>query len=388
MLKIMWHSSPPWNYTGYGVQSYGFVKRLIRAGHQVVFVPTCQLHYAPAIQWDGITIYPPGFLSNGEDGLMEWSKRWRPDVEFTLTDVWIYRKDIGMHLRNWHPFVPIDHEPIVPQVAERLRYAKRPIAFSRFGYRVLSEAGFSPYYLPHGVDTSIYQPMKVDRKKILGTDADFVVGIVADNTGTRKALNIQFEGFAKFRRKHDNVKLYCHSIAERITSGLDLVELARLLGILNDVIFIDKWQYMEGVSPQNMAKLYNSFDVLCAASYGEGFGLPIIEAQACGVPVIVSDFSAMSELCGSGWKVKSRPIYTIFSSYQAMPDADEIAEALERCYKMRNRDELKYCALQFAMQYDFDTVFKQYFVPLLNEIEEKRNFTMTCEYPTYNVSWS
>lgn len=37
---------------------------------------------------------------------------------------------------------------------------------------------------------------------------------------------------------------------------------------------------------------------------GEGFGIPIIEAQAAGCPVIVTDCTAMTELCLSGWLIE------------------------------------------------------------------------------------
>jgi glycosyltransferase involved in cell wall biosynthesis len=42
--------------------------------------------------------------------------------------------------------------------------------------------------------------------------------------------------------------------------------------------------------------VYNLFDLFCLTTHGEGFGLPIAEAHAVGKPVLVTDFSACTEL--------------------------------------------------------------------------------------------
>lgn len=52
------------------------------------------------------------------------------------------------------------------------------------------------------------------------------------------------------------------------------------------------------VTDTEMPLLYNSADVLVYTSLYEGFGLPILEAMACGTPVITSDLSAMKEIGG------------------------------------------------------------------------------------------
>jgi glycosyltransferase involved in cell wall biosynthesis len=49
-----------------------------------------------------------------------------------------------------------------------------------------------------------------------------------------------------------------------------------------------------------MAKIYSAMDVLLNPAMGEGFGITVLEAQACGTPAIVTDFSAMTEVCGGG----------------------------------------------------------------------------------------
>ncbi len=52
--------------------------------------------------------------------------------------------------------------------------------------------------------------------------------------------------------------------------------------------------------PQAMAEVYRKCDLLCFASTYEGFGLPIIEAQASGRPVITSCVASMPEVAGKG----------------------------------------------------------------------------------------
>jgi glycosyltransferase involved in cell wall biosynthesis len=50
--------------------------------------------------------------------------------------------------------------------------------------------------------------------------------------------------------------------------------------------------------------LYRQADLLCFPSTYEGFGLPILEAQATGRPVVTSDLGAMKEVAGnSAWLI-------------------------------------------------------------------------------------
>lgn len=74
----------------------------------------------------------------------------------------------------------------------------------------------------------------------------------------------------------------------------ELQELARQLGIEDRVDF-------PGFIPvEEMAHLYNGAKLFIYPSYYEGFGLPPLEAMACGVPVITSNTTSIPEVVGDG----------------------------------------------------------------------------------------
>jgi glycosyltransferase involved in cell wall biosynthesis len=72
------------------------------------------------------------------------------------------------------------------------------------------------------------------------------------------------------------------------------------LGIAADVVFVG------GVPLEETARFYQAADVFVYPSFNETFGLPILEAMACGCPVVTSDTSAMPEIAG-GAAVLSNP---------------------------------------------------------------------------------
>lgn len=111
--------------------------------------------------------------------------------------------------------------------------------------------------------------------------------------------------------------------------GLDLHKLITSLGIAEKVLFPERYQYFNGFPAEFLALIYNSADVLLGASMAEGFGIPLIEAQACGTPVITTDFSAMPELVRWGYKIEPRDmLWTPMNSWQAWPDHEGITDAL------------------------------------------------------------
>lgn len=72
----------------------------------------------------------------------------------------------------------------------------------------------------------------------------------------------------------------------------ELDALVRELGIGDDVVFVG------GVPLEKTAAYYQAADVFVYPSFQETFGLPILEAMACGCPVVTSEVSAMPEIAG------------------------------------------------------------------------------------------
>jgi glycosyltransferase involved in cell wall biosynthesis len=138
-----------------------------------------------------------------------------------------------------------------------------------------------------------------------------------------------------------------------------------------NVVFCDQYHNILGFPSSYMVDVYRAADVLLSPSMGEGFGLPILEAQACGCPVIVGNWTSMPELCFAGWKVSGQRFYTPIGSFQYIPNIRDITWALRDAYAAKGNAELREQARQGALAYDADLVAETYWKPVLTKIEEE-----------------
>jgi glycosyltransferase involved in cell wall biosynthesis len=376
-VKIAWYSNAPWAGTGYGQQTDIFTELLAADGHDVAILANYGLNGAPR-GWKNMPVYPGGYDMWANDVLSLHSRHHFNESNgliLTLCDVWVIKNPVlkEMPLASW---VPIDHTPIPPKVAQFFHeYNAHPIAMSKFGLAELQNLGLDSSYVPHGIDTDVFRPMTEvggrSVREVLGLPADaFVVGMNAANKGSqkiRKSFPQVFLAFAMFQRKRPDAILYLHTEKFGHSAGVDLIRLAQACGVPEDSIrYTDQYAYRMGLKPELLAAMYSCFDVLASPSMGEGFGIPVVEAQACGVPVIVSDATAQPELCGSGWTVGGVPDWDeAQASWFHLPDVFEIAAAMDEAYEGQGDREK---ARQFALQYHHTTVYRDYWVPTLERL--------------------
>jgi glycosyltransferase involved in cell wall biosynthesis len=90
------------------------------------------------------------------------------------------------------------------------------------------------------------------------------------------------------------------------------------------------------LADEQVNRLYNLCDVTVLPSTGEGFGLPIIESLAAGVPVVATDYSACPELVrGRGELARILTTVTAGTNLieQAVLDVDDLAARIEKLYR-------------------------------------------------------
>lgn len=387
-MRILWSSNAPWGQTGYGNQTALFAPRLASLGHEIALfgwwgLQGGILNYSleHADQWRDFLVYPAYRDGYGNDLVSAHGENHRADLVISLIDAWVLDERRHGAASRWAPWFPIDHEPIPPAVLKKVAAAAAPIVYSRFGELMMHDAGLDCLYVPHGVDTAKLTPGdKREARARLGLHADeFVALMVAANKGTpsRKAFPQALEGFAGLARRHGDARLYLHTNLDTTAGGVALDDMIELYGIESRVTVANQYAIATGAhSTEHMRDLYRAADVLLCPSWGEGFGIPIVEAQACGCPVIVGDWTSMPELCFAGWKISrfdALPFLTPANAYQFIAHPGAIEESLEQAYQTSDerRDLLAEAARAGAMPYDADAVAAQYWRPALDEIARR-----------------
>ncbi|MFZ5366037.1 MAG: glycosyltransferase family 4 protein [Patescibacteria group bacterium] len=79
-----------------------------------------------------------------------------------------------------------------------------------------------------------------------------------------------------------------------------LPEVCEILQLIKVLKLEDRVIRLGWIPEEDLVKIYNLAQVYCQPSFYEGFGLPVLEAMACGCPVVASKTSSLPEICGEG----------------------------------------------------------------------------------------
>lgn len=380
-FRWLWHSNAPHAGTGYGNQTAVFTPRIQAAGYGMTISAFWGREGAPAMNEHGILELPRYRDPYGNDVIEAHRAFSKSDAVISLIDPFVNDPRVWSSF-PWCAWTPVDSAPVAPENLAALKVARWVWSMSKFGHEQLTAAGLKPAYVPHGIETKIYRP--VDRAKArrsveaflkVDLQGKFLVVTVAANKGapSRKNFAGMFEAFAGFAKSHPDAVFYLHTDAAGRYGGDDLLALAQAAGVADRLIFPPEYNLMLGlIPPDYLNDVYNAADVYLLLSYGEGFGLPTVEAQAAGCPVIVADGSTGPELCFSGEVVPAVPVQALSGRYgcrwwMAIPGA--ATQALERAYQQQQDGERRTAASVGALAYDADKVFTDYMLPALRAME-------------------
>lgn len=246
----------------------------------------------------------------------------RPTFLWTIGDIWMVDYICSLPNRNkfkWVAYTPIDGEPIPHYWDPWFKNPDRLVMETQYGYDMVKS--FNPQidhrWIYHGCNPRKYYPLPAGVKqnikkgihylKITGennltesiglNENDYVVGTFARNQ-PRKNYERNLKAFALFAKDKPNVKLWIH--ANPVDQGYNLVQIANYLGIQDKVIFSVRNAINNGMNEDEMNMVMNMWDVHFLPTQGEGFGIPILETMAAGVPQVVTDYTSHVEFAKHG----------------------------------------------------------------------------------------
>jgi hypothetical protein len=243
-------------------------------------------------------------------------------------------------------------------------------------------------------------PNKAAHRLAMGLDPDWkIIGTVMRNQ-RRKLFPDLLEAFSKYLSftGDKDTYLYCHTSYP--DNGWDLPQLMMKYGISSRVLFtysceecssltIGKFSdtvkqcrsckkyaakpcsVSSGATTEELAKIFNLFDLYIQCANSEGMGISQMEAAACAVPIMSTDYSAMEsivrKLNGYPIPVKTKVLELETGCYRAIPDIDEIVSYWKMFFGLSGEDRLeagRKARSAYEANFNWDEVVKKWMISL------------------------
>lgn len=367
-------------YTGFGTQTF-----LVLRGLQAKGIEVEQLGWwvKDEIVHRGIKIC--GLGEYGDlDRVIYHCNRFKPDIIFGLGDLHMIEymfKAPEEIKKRWIHWLPIDAEPYPHMMHDALAAVPNLVLMADFAKKMSSKFLPNAYMIPHGLDPNTFKPLpdRVNLRKKNKVDDSFVVILVAKNQW-RKYLDLAVESFARFSRGKDDVKFIMHTqiMALPKLRGWYIPHLVKMNTDAFDPELPRKLQVSSAqIHERLLNAVYNVADAYFLTSAGEGFGIPTVEAQMAGLPIIVPDFTTGREFVlpdgkeenrtGELVKIATRTVQSDAGVYRSLIDTEDAASKLEKLYRSWKSDKLlirRYAENSRRTsinKYNFETVITQWY---------------------------
>ena len=367
-MKVLWMSDAGCT-TGFGTVTHAIGERLVEDyGHELHVLGVnyrgdswpCQRpghdHVTP------MRLYRPNAIRNddifGMSRTIEMLGKVEPDVVVMLSDPQIIinflfknpQYDPEKILLRYRPiltYVPCDGISLPKPWTTVIPEVTNVIAMSEWGKKA-----YQPSRLVyHGVDTELWWPIeekpkttstgivcktKADCKRAFGYDPDkFLVGRV-DTNSARKDYPALVKALWPLMEKFFDIEAHFH--CEDATARDNGVRMQALFS--RSKVKPERFHFpglhnsFEGWVQQDMNVLMSAFDCFVSTSRGEGFGLTLAEAAACGIPIVAQNVSAIPEVVGPGGiLLEPKDTLTTPAGEETwLPDIPAFTAAIERLY--------------------------------------------------------
>lgn len=229
----------------------------------------------------------------------------KPVVVFTIWDpgrcLGLWQGAIQMAIDSPDPlemdlwgYFPVDaygptEDRLTGPVEETLRGYDRVLGYGEWGAsilkRTLGEGGKSVQWLPHGMDMRVWWE---DSPPMIESHGVRIGAVMANQA--RKDFGLVFATAAELRKAYPDLQLWIHT--DHLVKHWSIPQLAIDFGFNNPSLIVT----LPPMSDEIMAANYKACTVTLAPGLGEGFGYPIVESLACGVPVIHGSYGGGASL--------------------------------------------------------------------------------------------
>jgi len=282
----------PVNRLGYGVVCANIIHGLSQAGVDVYYRPWPP--EAPYLTEDDVRSLPPHTTSSVKDALSKWCAGGCDKLphlhiwhEWLLGGPW-KGPTIGM------PF--FETVPLRKDAVPKLKMCQAVIATSMWSYAVLSEAGARTFYIRCvGFDPSVFHPgpgmarRRQDKKRF--------IYLHVGKLEIRKGVDLVIHAFGAISHRYKDTDLWLlidnPFNPKWYGSYVTMVERAKIHrgNSTRQRVYSLSARHTHA----QVADLYRSVDALVQPSRGEGFGLPALEAMACGTPTAATTNTGHAE---------------------------------------------------------------------------------------------
>lgn len=314
-----------------------------------------------------------------------------PDVVLSIRDFWMDFFVAGSPYRRIFKWIWMPTVDAAPQNEEWIHYfseADAVLTYSDWAAKILKkQSGGKINYMGTASPSanSNYKPMNREEVRAsLGLPNDIkIIGTVMRNQ-RRKLFPVLFEAFGSYLRKSGDTKTYLHCHTSYPDNGWDLAGLLHENGISSRVLFSYacnncgtfevckfndslKWcpacgQFKStpvnvsvGLDDASLARIYNSFDLYVQCANCEGFGLPQVEAAACGTPIACTNYSAMEDVVDKlgAYPIRVGELYKELETgcERSVPSIESLVSIFETHFSL---NEKSYLELRNKTKENFD----------------------------------